>query len=193
MKSETPRNDDFANQLIAAQRVEPTLRQRYEREMTNMFEQSLTPKRKISFIASAVLCTVMTVMLTIAAVSSKGAPVGVRIGVGLGALYALGWLVMSVRILRRGTFHARNDWRAMSAWPWVFVVVLVTLILVMTGQRSDSVKSVWLLLYGLTFLMCASVFLIQYWIGDARMKLEERMLELQLRVAELAEELKKRG
>ena len=65
--------------------------------------------------------------------------------------------------------------------------------LIMTGRHADSIRSVWMLLYALTFLLMASMFLVQYWIGEARMKIEERLLEMQLRVAELAEELKKRG
>ena len=193
MTDQTPRNDNFANQLIAAQRVEPTLRQRYEQEMKAMFEQPLTKTRKISFIASAVSCAIMVVALTVAALSSQRAPIGVRIGVGLGAVYAAGWLIMSIRILRRGTFNLRSDSKILSAWPWTFTVVLVTLILFMTAQRNESVKSVWMMLYGLTFLLMASMFLIQHWITDARLKVEERLLEVQLRVAELAEEMKKRG
>jgi hypothetical protein len=39
----------------------------------------------------------------------------------------------------------------------------------------------------------ASMFLIQHCISDARLKVEERLLEVQLRVAELAEEMKKRA
>ena len=192
MTDPTPRQDNFADQLIAAQRVEPTLRQRYEQEMKAMLEQPLTKTRKTSFILSAILCTIMMVMLTIAALSSHRAPIGVRIGLGLGAVYAAGWLIMSIRILRRGTFNLRSDSRVLSAWPWIFMVALVTLILFMTGQRADSVKSVWMLLYGLTFLLMASMFLIQHWISDARLKVEERLLEVQLRVAELAEEIKRR-
>jgi hypothetical protein len=191
-EQQTPQRKNFADELIAAQRVEPTLRQRYEQEMKAMLEQPLNTTRKTTFILSAVLCSVMVVMLSIAALSSHRAPIGVRIGVGLGAVYAAGWLFMSLRILRRGTFHVRKDSRVMSAWPWIFMVALVTLILFMTGQRSDSVKSVWMLLYGLTFLLMASMFLIQHWISDARLKVEERLLEVQLRVAELAEEMKKR-
>ena len=193
MTDQTPRQKNFADQLIAAQRVEPTLRQRYEQEMKAMLEQPLTRTRKTSFILSIVICSVMMVMLTIAALSSHRAPIGVRIGVGMGAVYAAGWLVMSIRILRRGTFHVRNDSKVMSAWPWIFTVTLVTLILFMTGQRADSVKSVWMMLFGLTFLLMASMFLIQNWISDARLKVEERLLEVQLRVAELAEEMKKRA
>jgi hypothetical protein len=190
----TPRdeNKSFADQLIAAQHVEPTLRQRYEQEMKAMLEQPLTRTRKTSFTLSAILCTIMTVMLTIAALSSHRAPIGVRIGLGLGAVYAAGWLIMSIRILRRGTFNVRSDSKILSAWPWIFTVALVTLLLFMTGQRADSVKSVWMLLYGLTFLGMASMFLIQHWISDARLKVEERLLEVQLRVAELAEEMKQK-
>jgi hypothetical protein len=194
MTQQTPRERDrnFADQLIAAQHVEPTLRQRYEQEMKTMLEQPLTKTRKMSFILSAVVCTVMMVMLTIAALSSHRAPIGVRIGVGLGAVYAAGWLLMTLRILRRGTFHVRGDARLMSSWPWIFTVALMTLMLLMTGQRADSVRSVWLVLFALTFLLMASVFLIQHAIGEARLKLEERLLEVQLRVAELAEEMKRR-
>ena len=194
MTQQTPRERDrnFADELIAAQHVEPTLRQRYEQEMKTMLEQPLTKTRKTSFILSAIACTVMMVMLTIAALSSHRAPIGVRIGVGLGAVYAAGWLVLMLRILRRGTFQVRGDSRLMSSLPWIFTVALMTLMLFMTGQRADSVRSVWLVLFALTFLLMASVFLIQYSIGDARLKLEERLLEVQLRVAELAEEIKKR-
>jgi hypothetical protein len=192
MTDQTPRPNNFADQLIAAQHVEPTLRQRYEQEMKTMLEQPLTKTRKMSFILSAVVCTVMMVMLTIAALSSHRAPIGVRIGVGLGAVYAAGWLLMTLRILRRGTFHVRGDARLMSSWPWIFTVALMTLMLLMTGQRADSVRSVWLVLFALTFLLMASVFLIQHSIGEARLKVEERLLEVQLRVAELAEEMKRR-
>jgi MFS family permease len=185
--------NDFTTRLLAAQRVEPTLRQRYETEMKAMFEQTLTKPRKISFMLSIAICAVMTVMLTIAALSTTTAPPAMRIGLGLGALYALGWIVMSARVLRRGTFQPRRDGRAMSAWPWVFMVTLVMVILIATGRQKDSVKSVWMLLYALVFLVMASMFVIQYWIGEARMKVEERLLEVQLRVAELAEELKRRN
>ena len=185
--------NDFTDKLLAAQRIEPTLRQRYETEMKAMFDQTLTRTRKISFSLSIAICAVMTVLLTIAALSTTSAPPPMRIGLGLGALYALGWLIMSARVLRRGTFQPRTDWRAMSAWPWVFMATLVVVVLIATGRQKDSVKSVWMLLYALTFLVMASMFLIQYWIGEARMKVEERLLEVQLRVAELAEELKKRG
>ena len=190
---QTPRTDNFADQLIAAQHIEPTLRQRYEQEMKAMLEQPLNKTRKTSFILSAVISAVMMVMLTIAALSSHRAPIGVRIGIGLGAVYAAGWLVLTIRILRRGAVHARKDSPAMSALPWVFAVALMTLMLLMTGQRADSVRSVWMVLFSLTFLLMASMFLIQQSISDARLKVEERLLEVQLRIAELAEEMKKRG
>jgi hypothetical protein len=192
MTDQTPQKNKFADELIAAQRVEPTLRQRYEQEMQAMLEQPLSKPRKASFIFTIVVCSVMTVMLTIAAVSSHRAPIGVRVGVGLGAAYALGWLLLSIRILRRGTFRTRNDSKLMSGLPWIFTVALMTLMLFMTGQRADSVRSIWMLLFALTFLLMAAVFLIQHSIGDARLKVEERLLEVQLRVAELAEEIKKR-
>lgn len=156
-------------------------------------DATLSPKWKPSLVGSAVLSSAMAALLTIAALSSTRAPLGVRIGVGLGAVYAAGWVVLTVRVVRRGTYHRRNDWKLMSAWPWVFMVLLVTVMLIMTGSRADSVKSIWILLYGLTFLLVSSLFLIQYWIGDARMRVEERLLETQLRIAELAEQLQKRG
>jgi len=184
--------ETLSEKLIATQPVDDSLRQRYEKEIAKMFEQTLNGPRKISFMASVVICTIMTIAMTFAAVSTPGLPAGVRLGLGLGALYAAGWLVMSVRILRRGSVNLRKDSKLMSALPWVFTVALVTLILLMTGQKPDSVRSVWMLLYGLTFLLMASMFLIQHWISDARLKVEERLLEVQLRIAELAEEIKDR-
>ena len=53
--------------------------------------------------------------------------------------------------------------------------------------------SIWMLIFGLTFVVMASVFVVQYAINDARLKVEERLLETQLKLAELTEELRKRN
>ena len=179
-------------QLLAAQRVDHSLRQRYETEIANMLEQKLNKTRRISFIASAIVCTIMMIALAIAAASTPNLPAAARVGLALGAVYAAGWLVMSVRILRRGSMHLRTDSKLMSAWPWTFAIMFVTVLMFATGARADSVRSVWLLLFGLIFLLMASMFLIQYWISDARLKVEERLLEMQLRIAELSEQIRSR-
>ena len=191
---QTPRqNPDFSERLIAAQRVEPSLRQRYEQEMQAMLEPTLNRTRKVSFTLSLAVSAVMAVALTLAAVTTTRAPLAMRIGLGLGALYAAGWGIIMFRILRRGRLQLRSDSQWTSGLPWAFAVAMMTLLLVVTGQKPDSVRSVWMLCFGLTFLIGAAMFLLQHWISDARLKVEERLLETQLRVAELAEELKKRA
>ena len=78
----------------------------------------------------------------------------------------------------------------MSAWPWLFAVTVMTLLMIGTGRHTDSVRSVWLLIYGLTFVVMASMFRVQYEINDSRLKVEERLLETQLKIAELAEQIR---
>ena len=181
----------FDEQLIAAQRVDDTLKRRYELEVTNMLEQKLNLPRKISFIASAVISAVMAVLLTIAAASTPSLKPMQRLGIALGAVYAIAWLLIAIRVLRRGAVHLRRDGSLMGALPWVFTLLLMMIIMIATGGKTDSVRSVWMMLYGLVFLLMGSVFLIQYCINDARAKVEERLLETQLRIAELAESIRK--
>ena len=90
MSEQAPRQNDFSEKLIAAQRVEPSLRQRYEQEMNAMLEPALNRTRKVSFTLSLAVSAVMAVALTLAAVTTTSAPLAMRIGLSLGALYALG-------------------------------------------------------------------------------------------------------
>jgi protein-S-isoprenylcysteine O-methyltransferase Ste14 len=180
----------FDEQLIAAQRVDDTLKRRYEQEITNMLEQKLNTPAKISFIASVVVSVVMAVALTIAAASTPSLKPLHRLGIALGAVYAAAWVVISIRVLRRGAIHMWRDASLMGALPWVFTVLLVMIIMIATGGKTDSVRSVWMMLYGLIFLLMGAVFLLQYMINAARAKVEERLLETQLRIAELAEMMK---
>lgn len=188
-----PPNFDFDRKLIAAQPVDTALRQRYEQEMKAMLETPLNPTRKTAFTLSVAVSATMAAALTMAAVTSTDRPAALRIGLGLGALYAAGWVVMGLRVLRHGSVRARTDSKWMTAWPWVFAVALMTVLLIATGRNTDSVRSVWMLVYGLTFLLMASMFVVRQWIDEAGLRVEERLLETQLRIAELAEQVQKRG
>jgi hypothetical protein len=44
-----------------------------------------------------------------------------------------------------------------------------------------------MIVYGLTFLICAGVFLVVYRVEQAEFSLREKLLELELRLAELGE------
>jgi hypothetical protein len=52
---------------------------------------------------------------------------------------------------------------------------------------EDRLKGVMMIAYGLTFLIGAGVFMITYRIQQAELATREKLLELELRIAELRE------
>jgi hypothetical protein len=187
-----PQFEQFDQKLIAAQRVDDSLRQKYEREVQAMFEKNLTGWNKALFAVVGVITVVLAVVFTVATVKSTHLPWEARSGFVLGALFAGAWTALMVRVLRRGRMNLRIDERAQAGLSWAFVVLMVTLFMVLAAKNPDSIRGVGMVVNGLVFLIGAALFMIQAGINSSRMKIEERLIEMQLRIAELTEELKKR-
>jgi len=114
-------------------------------------------------------------------------PVVARVGLGIGTLFGLASTVMLTRILRRGALNLKIDNRRIAAAVWVFTVLLMTCFLMLGMSIEDRVMGVLMIVYGLTFLICAGVFLVVYRVEQAEFSLREKLLELELRLAELGE------
>jgi len=180
----------FDQQLIAAQKVDETLRERYEKEVKTMFEQTLSTPKKVAFSIQSVGSIAMIGFFTYMA--TKPIPPLARVGFLVGIVFAAGWLIVLMRMVLRGKMNLKKDSNAMAGMTWGFTVILVTLFMLQGGQHPERINSVFMVLTGVVFLIGAAVFMLQQGIQNARMKVEERMLELQYQLAELADELKKR-
>jgi hypothetical protein len=190
MNTQPPK--DFAQRLVAAQHVDSTLRQQYEREVKTMLEKKLTLATKTLHWFVGLLSAAMAVSFAVVAIIGKVLPWEARLGFAVGTLFASAWTFLMIRTIRRGTINLRFDEEAQAGFSWGFVVILVTLFMLIGGRLPDKLTGISMVVNGLVFLIGAAVFLLSHVINESRMKLEERLLETQLKIAELAEELKKR-
>lgn len=183
-----PKN--FDEQLLAAQRVNESLRQKYEREVQAMFEKKLSGTNKLLYISVGVLSVALTIGFAIAAVAARKLPWEAPAGFALGTVFSAGWALLLFRALRRGRIDLRFDEKAQAGLVWVFIVFMITLLMLMAGRHPDSVRGVGMVVNGIVFLIGAVVFMLQTGINQSRMKIEERLLEVQLKIAELTEAIK---
>jgi MFS family permease len=177
----------FRDRLLAVEPLSPNTREKLQQELRTMFIHQLRMPGRIFIglvglftLATAVLCGYLTATQT-------ELPALARVGLGTGALFGLVGTLMTARVLRRGAIDIKVDGARIAAVVWVFTVLMMTLFLMLGMSIEDRLKGVMMIAYGLTFLIGAGVFMITYRIQQAELATREKLLELELRIAELRE------
>ena len=177
----------FRDRLLAVEPLSSNTREKLQQELRTMFIQKLRMPGRIFIgfvgiftLATAVLCAYLTITQT-------ELPALARVGLGTGTLFGLVGTVMLTRVLRRGAIDIKVDGSRIAAVVWVFTVLMMTFFLALGMSIEDRLQGVTMIAYGLTFLIGAGVFLITYRIQQAELATREKLLELELRIAELGE------
>ena len=178
----------FGEQLLEAEQVTPSLKERYDMQMQAMFEKPVRGARKLAWIGSTAMGIGFLILFgTMAILVPPEFPVLGRIGFALGALFGLIWAIFGVRILQKGVIDLRFHPRAAAGMGWAFTVILVILAMLLAGRHPDSIVGVQMILIGLVFLVMAAVFMIFARIEQSELRTREKLLEIELRLAELSE------
>ena len=152
-----------------------------------MFIRELNLPGRIFFCVIALVSLGIAVLCGYLAATQTTLPVVARAGLAIGTLFSLASAAMLVQVLRRGALNLKVDNRRIAAGVWVFTVLLMTCFLMLGMSAEDRVMGVLMIAYGLTFLICAGVYLVVYRIEQAEFSVREKLLELELRLAELSE------
>jgi cation transport ATPase len=185
-RNEIRRNDLSREHLLALEPEDPALRAEYERRLNAMLEVPLTTTRRVSTIAVAVVATAMGVLF-VALVATESVPWKTQGAFALGLLFAAGWVAYAVRILRRGTYHRRTDSTTAANMVWVFTVLTAVAFALAAPRRDPFV------IFGFLFLLPAAVILLRTVTEQSELRTQERLLELEHKLARLAETLENRG
>ena len=177
----------FRDRLLAVEPLSPNTREKLQQELRTMFIHQLRLPGRIfiGFVGSFTLAT--AVLCGYLAVTQTELPALARVGLGTGTLFGLAGTVMMTRVLRRGAIDLKVDGSRIAAVVWVFTVLMMTFFLMLGMSIEDRLKGVMMIAYGLTFLVCAGVYMITYRIQRAELATREKLLELELRLAELGE------
>ncbi len=186
------KNTNFSDQLLSMEQVNPTFQERYEKEIKKMLEKTLNPIQRFMFGFSAAMGAAFAIGFAyVAVVSARELPLLIRGSFGFGALVGLIWAIIAGKIVASGKMNLRTHPNAMNGLIWGFLVILQVVFMTMGGQHPDRVLSVFMILNGLTFLMMGATFMINNSIEQSELNVKEKLLGIELRLAEIAEALPK--
>ena len=193
------KNTNFSDQLLSMEQVNPAFQERYEKEIKKMLEKTLTPIQRISFAISGVLTAAMGcffVYLAFFGPTIKGPgtmPILTRGMLGLGTVFAVIWAVMVWKIVAKGKMNRRTFPNTLNSMIWVLQSLVAVILLIGTGSHPNLVSSVYTAVFGLTFLVFGVATLVTNRVEQCALKTEEKLLGIELRLAEIAEALPKKS
>lgn len=181
-------NRIFREDLLKSEQVTPALKERYEREIRAMLEKQLTGVRRWVWLGSAILGVAFALLFgTLAIVTPADFPLVGRVGFAAGAFFGIGWAVLGIRGFRRRSLDLKKDSGAAAGLAWALPIILLTLWMV---SAPDTIVGLRMILSGLVFLVMGLAFLMRHVIELSELKTRERLLEIEYRLAELAETVK---
>ena len=170
--------------LIALEPEDPALRAEYERRLNAMLEVPLSPARRAMLVAVGVAAAA-SIVLFVALMATESLPWKIRGVFAVGILFAGAWIAYVVRILRHGAYRRKTDPRIAAAMGWGFTVITATAFALLSPHKDPFVMFCFL------FLLPAAVMLLGTQTEQAELRTQERLLELEYRLARLAEALEK--
>jgi MFS family permease len=179
----------FSQRLIECEAPTPALQEQYRKEINAMFEKKLGPWGRAMWVFWTVFGLAMGTFFAVVAVYSYGKlPVWVTAGFGLGAAFGLAYAVLSGWIAWSGRYQLKTQAPAIVGLTWVFTVLYVTLLLVFAPH---SIVGLRMLVSALFFLVFAAVFLLAGRTEQAELRTKEKLLEIEYRLVDLAEQLER--
>lgn len=174
--------------LLAVEQIAPNSRQQLEQELSHMFQRELSQTRRTFFGAVAAGALVSGGVCGALALSEPDLPTLPRIALAVGSLFGLAWTVVAGRICWRGALDVKRDARQIAAMVWTFTVLMTTFFLAAGMSAENRLQGLLMIAGSLPFLIGAGVYWLNYRIEQAELCTQEKFLQLELRLAMLAEQ-----
>lgn len=152
-----------------------------------MFVRELSAPRRFVFAFVAVAAAIGAAVCGSLALTEPDLPTLARVGLATGTLFGLAWMVVAARICWRGALDLRHDTRRIATMVWVFTVLTMVFFLAVGMSAEDRLLGLMMIANGLAFLVGAAVYWLNYRIEDAELNTREKLLQVELRLAELCE------
>jgi hypothetical protein len=177
----------FGDRLLAVEPLSPNSRHQLQKELHAMFARELTTPRRLIFGVVALVALVSAAVCGSLALTEPNLPTLARVGLATGTLFGLAWTAVAARIGWRGTLDLRLDARSIAVMVWVFTVLTMVFFLMVGMSAEDRLLGLMMIANGLAFLIGAAVYWLTYRIEQAELNTREKLLHLELRLAELGE------
>jgi hypothetical protein len=177
----------FGERLIAVEPLSSEVQQRLQKELHSMFIRQLGLPHRMFLGLVAVASTASAFVCGFLAATEADLPPIARIGLGTGVLFGIAWTVVAARVCWRGAMDLKIDGNRIAGMVWVFTVLMMVFFLMVGMSVHDRMLGLMMIANGLAFLIGAGVFWLTHRIESAALGTREKLLELELRIAELSE------
>jgi FtsH-binding integral membrane protein len=178
------------DKLVDMEKPNANYREEYEKEVRAMFEKKLTGLTRTWAIVGLIMGLGFFILFgSLAVIVPREFPLWGRFIWALGAVFGLGFAGLETWVLKKGAVNLKTDNMAMAGLGWAFVVIVASIILVFSARFSDPMKGVRALIAVLIFLVLAAVCLLKAFIQRSEVNTREKLLEIEYRLAELAEKM----
>lgn len=181
---------DFRDRLKAAQHVTPEHRERFERSMKQMTEQQLTPAQRTAGLLVVLFNVVglagMTWVIWVAIHYHLGPMIAIAFGI-LGVVVAA-MMLMKAKEVITGTAELKTRPRVVAWIGWFGTLIYVAAMMVAQPSLGKGLGAYFTVLTLYPLIVMAAQ-LIQMTIGQSELAVREKMLEMELRLAEMNEKL----
>jgi peptidoglycan/LPS O-acetylase OafA/YrhL len=183
----TDNRKQLADRLIAVEPHSASSRRQLQQELHDMFVRELTTPRRVFFAIVGIVALISATVCGSLALTEPNLPTLPRVGLAVGTLFGLAWSAVAVRTCWRGSLELRIDARRLAVMVWVFTVLTMIFFLIAGMSAEDRLLGLMLIANGLAFLIVAGVYWITYRIEQAELNTREKLLQLEVRLAELQE------
>lgn len=153
-----------------------------------MFEIELNPFKRAVFSLATLLSAAMAIFFgVLAAVTFGKLPIWGPLMFAAGALFAAAFAVVYGASALTGRLRRKTHPPAAAGLAWGVVVTISTLSLLAAPSLPDPVVGNHMVLTSLTFLVLGAVFLLASKAEQSELRMQEKLLEIEYRLAELAE------
>ena len=184
------RNRSFADGLLAAETQSQTYREKYEREIAEMIDKKLTARSRVWLWLSMCAGLAFCLVFAYAIMATTQPNLLATIGLTSCSVFGFAWAVIMAWTLKRGSIDMKSHTMATAALPWGFVIIVLTILIVESGEEP-SIETVGAVVNGIAFLVMAAMFLISAMITRSELRTREKLLEIEMKLAEIGEALKK--
>lgn len=182
------KNDrSFSQRLLAIEPLPPALRQQLEQELSAMFQRELSTPRRLFFGAVAISGVISGLVCATLALTEPELPPLPRTALAIGSLFGFAWAVVAARIGWRGALDLKADARRIAVMAWTFTALMMTFFLIAGMSARDPAQGIRIIVGGLPFLIGAGVYWLNYRIENAELNAQEKLLQLELRLAQLGD------
>lgn len=183
----TQHESSLGDRLLAVDPLPLETQQNLRQELHTMFVRELTTFRRVCFGAVSLFALGSAFVCGWLAVTEPDLPVMARTALGVGTLFGLAWSAVGARVCWLGRIDLQRDNRRIAGMVWVFTVLMMVFFLMVGMSIEDRLLGITMIGNGLAFLIGAGVYWLNFRIEQAELTTREKLLQLELRIAELAE------